>query len=110
MCSFWSLTVDSVVTGLHLISVITSLSRVRRHSNNKPNTVVVVVVIHGRVWSQSSPKKRVSVGGAAEKIGGQGEYQLQWWCCRTGQPPKKLWCGKVGEGRGGLSLKEENAC
>ncbi|KAL0734447.1 hypothetical protein Bca4012_010657 [Brassica carinata] len=52
----------------------------------------------------------VSVGGAAEKIGGQGEYQLQWWYCRTGQPPKKLWCGKVGEGRVRLSLKEENAC
>ncbi|KAL0734637.1 hypothetical protein Bca4012_010847 [Brassica carinata] len=101
MCSFWSLTVDSVVTGLHLISVITSLSRVRRRSNNKPNTVVVVDL--------TRQKKMVSIGGAAEKIGGQGEYQLQWWCCRTGQPPKKLWCGKVGEGRGRLSLKE-NAC
>ncbi|KAG2299098.1 hypothetical protein Bca52824_035570 [Brassica carinata] len=108
MCSFWGLTVDSVVTGLHLISVITSLSRVRRRSNNKPNTVVVVVVIHGADLTRQ--KKMVSVGGAAEKIGGQGEYQLQWWYCRTGQPPKKLWCGKVGEGRVRLSLKEENAC
>ncbi|KAL0701030.1 hypothetical protein Bca4012_057152 [Brassica carinata] len=104
MCSFWSLTVDSVVTGLHLVSDSSPLSLV------SGDAATTNQIQWWSWWDLTRQKKMVSVGGAAENIGGQGKYRLQWWCCRTGQPPKKLWCGKVGEGRGRLSLKEENAC